>query len=125
MWYLLVACLAYWVGNKRARRVASLAHAQSMSVIEKQRELEEKRQHCDMSLYLMQKSMTSNDAYEIEEWLTEKGLLAEYNALLAKLEITHQKKFNMTKEQLRSLFEDSYLRHYEKFADQYESALNR
>lgn len=124
MWYVLVACLAYWVGKRRATRFCSLVNTQSMSLIEKERIIDEKRQHCDMSLYLMQKSMASNDAYELDEWLGKKGLLGEHAALLAELEGAHHKKFNMTKEQLTFLFEESYLRNYEKFANQYEKVLN-
>ena len=124
MWYVIIAGIAYFFGRNRVTRSVNEAHEKSMALLKKDKIAEEKRQHCDMSLYLMQKSMTSNDAYDLDEWLESKGVLKEYNAFLAKQEEAHQKKFNMSKAQLTTLFEESYLRHYEKFTDQHEAVLN-
>ncbi|MCK5835604.1 MAG: hypothetical protein KAG98_07715 [Lentisphaeria bacterium] len=124
MWYILIACLAYWLGKSRASKLYSRLHAETNAAVEQKKKTEEKNQHCDMSLYLMQKSMTSNDAYEIDEWLKSKGILDEYNALLDKLDEVHQKKFNMSKAQLITLFEKSYLEHYERLTNQHESVLS-
>ena len=115
--------MAYWVAKKRTTSNINRVHAEAMAIVEKQKQTDEKNRHCDMSLYLMQKSVTSNDAYELDEWLKEKGLLAEYNLFLDQLSAEHQKKFNMSKAQLIALFEDSYLQHYEKLTEKHEAVL--